>query len=183
MELFRQGLHKFALAGQFAGVNLGTVQGRKILPPIEAARKIVSMLQRPEFDAAVFAGIQTLHAAAIIAHLGQNAVMRLRNIGGAADLQNVSGAIGYRQIHMDGISPESALCPHTPAFLGIVHKILYLSIRGGGKGVFGACETLRIQCAALAILLYTPVCGCCIVCIHRPIFPVSGDGAPKLLHG
>ena len=82
MELFGQGLHKFVLAGQLAGVNLRTVQGRKILLPIEAARKIVSMLQRPEFDVPVFAGIQALHAAAVVAHLGQNAVMRLRNIGG-----------------------------------------------------------------------------------------------------
>ena len=183
MELFGQGLHKFVLAGQLAGVNLRTVQGRKILLPIEAARKIVSMLQRPEFDAPVFAGIQALHAAAIVAHLGQNTVMRLRNIGGAADFQNVSGAIRYRQIQMDRVSSESALRPHTPAFFGIVHKILYFSIRIGGKGVFGACEPITIRCAALAILLYTPVCGYLIVRILLPTFPILGDGAPGFLHG
>lgn len=109
---------------------------------------------------------------AVVAHLGQNTVMRLRNIGGAADFQNVSRAIRYRQIQMDGISPESTLRPHTPpAFLGIVHKILYFSIRIGGKGVFGACEPITIRCAALAILLYTPVCGYLIVRILLPIFP------------
>lgn len=177
MELFGQGLHKFVLAGQLAGVNLRTVQGRKILLPIEAARKIVSMLQRPEFDAPVFAGIQALHAEAIVAHLGQNTVMRLRNIGGAADFQNVSGAIRYRQIQMDRVSSESALRPHTPAFFGIVHKILYFSIRIGGKGVFGACESLGIRCAALTILLYMPVCYGLIA-----IFPVFGNGTLNFLY-
>ena len=106
--------------------------------------------------------------------------MRLRNIGGAADFQNVSRAIRYRQIQMDGISPKSTLCPHTPAFLaflGIVHKILYFSIRIGGKGVFGVCEPIRIRCAALAILLYTPVCYGLIA-----IFPVFGNGTLNFLY-
>ena len=158
MKLFGQGLHKFVLAGQFTGVNLGTVQGRKILLPIEATRKIVSMLQRPEFDVPIFAGIQALHAAAVVAHLGQNTVMRLRNIGGAADFQNVSRAIRYRQIQMERISPESALRHAPRRFGGSCIKILYFSIRIGGKGVFGACESLGLRCAAPAILLYTPVC-------------------------
>ena len=118
MELFGQGLHKFVLVGQFAGVNLRTVQGRNILPPIEAARKIVSMLQRPEFDAPVFAGIQALHAAAVVAHLGQNTVMRLRNIGGAADFQNVTRAIRYRQIQMGRISPRKRRPPTHLGFFG-----------------------------------------------------------------
>ena len=158
MELFGQTPHKFAFSGQLARVNPGSIQRRKIPRCVITVEEIMPVLQRPEFDAPVFAGIQALHAAAVVAHLGQNTVMRLRNIGVAADFQNVSGAIRYRQIQMDRVSSESALRPHTPAFFGIVHKILYFSIWIGGKGVFGACKSFRLRCAALAILLYTPVC-------------------------
>lgn len=79
MELFGQGLHKFVLAGQLAGCKSSApYRGERYLLPIEAAPKNSVHASAPEFDAPVFAGIQALHAAAIVAHLGQNTVMRLR---------------------------------------------------------------------------------------------------------
>ena len=64
MEFFRQVFHKFAPAGQFTGINLGAVQGRKTLLSIETPQKIVSVLECAKFDAPILAGIQTLYAAA-----------------------------------------------------------------------------------------------------------------------